>query len=321
MKALVTGIAGFAGVHLVKHLRARGYKLCGIVQDFALSAATAQALEGVPLYRCEITDAAELAAIVAQTRPDEIYHLAAISSVPFAREHAELTFDVNIEGTRNLLRAAAAIGRPRFLLVSTAQVYRIPPNGRPFTEKTPLAPANPYAASKAAAELLVRRAAEENGLRAVIVRPTNMTGPGQGAKFALGNFTRQTAEIVLRMREPVLRTGDLTKQRDFLDIRDGVRAMHLALRKGAPGEAYNICSGRARALGETVSILCKLSGMKISVRTDRAQLRAQDPARVTGSAAKLRRLTGWRPEIPFRQTLADSLAAAVHELAGTKNRN
>ncbi len=320
MKALVTGIAGFVGVHLANYLRARGYQVCGIVQDFALSAASARALEGLPLYRCDITDAALLAAIIKKTHPDEIYHLAAISEVPFAREHPEITFDVNIEGTRNLLRAAAAFGRPRFLFASSAQVYRMPPNGKPFSEKTPLAPANPYAASKAAAELLVHRAAEQDGLRAVIVRPTNMAGPGQGTKFAIGNFTRQTAEIVLHSRDPVLRTGDLTRQRDFLDIRDGVRAMHLALRKGIPGEAYNICSGRARSLAEAVNILRRLSGMKISVRTDPGQLRSNDPARISGSAAKLRRQTGWRTLIPFRQTLADALAAAVHELSGTVRR-
>ena len=317
MKALVTGIAGFVGVHLVNHLRARGYQVCGLVQDFALNASVARALEGVPLYRCEITDAPQLATIVARTRPDEIYHLAAISAVPFAREHPELTFDVNIEGTRNLLRAAASLGRPRFLFVSTAQVYRTPSNGKPFTEKSPLAPANPYAASKAAAELLVRRAVARNKLRAVIVVPTKITCPGQSTVFSLGNFTRQTAEIVLRLRDPVLRTGDLTRQRDFLDIRDGVRAMHLALRKGRPGEVYNICSGRTRSLAEAVDILRRLSGMKISVRRDPARLRSHDPARVTGSAAKLRGQTGWRPKIPFRQTVADALAAAVHELSGT----
>ncbi|MCL5286659.1 MAG: GDP-mannose 4,6-dehydratase [Acidobacteria bacterium] len=317
MKALITGIAGFAGVHLARHLRARGYRLCGIVQDFALSAATAQALEGVPLYRCEITDATRLAAIVQKTRPDEIYHLAAISSVPFAREHPGITFDVNIEGTRNLLHAAAALRRVRFLFVSTVQVYALPAGGKLLTEKTLLAPANAYAASKAVGEMLVRRAVQESGLRAVIVRPTNMLGPGQASKFAIGNFTRQVAEMVLRSREPVLRTGDLTRQRDFLDVRDGVRAMHLALRKGLPGETYNICSGRARSLREAVDILRRLSGMKISVRTDPAQLRTNDPARIAGSAAKLRRRTGWRPEVPFARSLADALADAVQELSGT----
>ncbi len=320
MKALITGVAGFVGAHLACYLRARGYRVCGIVQDFALSAATAQALEGVPLYRCDIRDAAQLAAIVTKTRPGEIYHLAAISSVPFAREHPDLTFDVNIEGTRNLLRAAAALRRPRFLFASTAQVYRQPADGRACTEKTPLAPTSVYAASKAAAELLVRRAAEESGLRAVIVRASNMAGPGQPTAFAIGGFTRQIAEIVLRSREPVLRIGDLSRQRDFLDVRDGVRAMHLALARGRPGETYNICSGRARPVGDALAILRRLSRMKISVRTDRTKFRANDPARVAGSAAMLRRHTGWKTQIPFSQTLADALSAAVQELSGTARR-
>jgi len=320
MKALVTGIAGFAGVHLVRLLRARGYRLSGIVQDFALPAATAQALEGVPLYRCEITDAKPLAAIVEKTRPDEIYHLAAISSVPFAREHPGLTFDVNIEGTRNLLRAAAALGHPRFLFVSTAQVYRLPKGGELLTEKTPLAPANAYAASKAVGEMLVRRAVEESGLRAVIVRPTNMVGPGQSDQFAIGTFTRQVAEILLHSRDPVLRTGDLSRLRDFLDVRDGVRAMVLALRKGFPGETYNICSGRARSLREAVNLLRRLSRMQIAVRTERARIRTNDPARIAGSAAKLRRRTGWQPRISFAQSLADALGDTLQELAGTSRK-
>ena len=320
MKALVTGIAGFAGVHLVRLLRARGYRISGIVQDFALPAATAKALTGVPLYRCEITDAKPLAAIVEKVRPDEIYHLAAISSIPFAREHPGLTFDVNIEGTRNLLRAAAALGRPRFLFVSTVQVYSVPPGGKLLTEKTPLAPASAYAASKAVGEILVRRAVEASGLRAVIVRPTNMVGPGQSDRFSIGSFTRQVAEMLLHSRDPLLRTGDLSRQRDFLDVRDGVRAMVLALRKGFPGEAYNICSGRAHSLREAVDLLRRLSRMQIAVRTDRARIRSNDPTRIAGSAAKLRRRTGWRPEISFAQSLADALGDTLQELAGTDRK-
>jgi GDP-4-dehydro-6-deoxy-D-mannose reductase len=318
MKALVTGIAGFAGVHLVRLLRSRGYRITGIVQDFALPAATAQALAGVPLYRCEITDSKPLAAIVEKIRPDEIYHLAAISSIPFAREHPGLTFDVNIEGTRNLLRAAAALSRPRFLFVSTVQVYSVPPGGKLLTEKTPLAPASAYAASKAVGEILVRRAVEESGLRAVIVRPTNMVGPGQSDRFSIGSFTRQVAEMLLHSRDPVLHTGELSRQRDFLDVRDGVRAMYLAMRKGLPGETYNICSGRARSLREAVNLLRRLSRMQIAVRTDRARIRSNDPARIAGSSAKLRRRTGWRPQISFAQSLADALGDILQELAGAR---
>jgi len=320
MKALVTGIAGFAGVHLLRLLRARGYRISGIVQDFALPAATAQALAGVPLYRCEITDAKPLAAIVEKVRPDEIYHLAAISSIPFAREHPGLTFDVNIEGTRNLLRAAVALGRPRFLFVSTVQVYSVPPGGKLFTEKTPLAPASAYAASKAVGEMLVRRAVEESGLRAVVVRPTNMVGPGQSDRFSIGSFTRQVAEMLLHSCDPLLRTGDLSRQRDFLDVRDGVRAMYLAMRKGLPGETYNICSGRARSLREAVNLLRRLSRMQIAVRTDRGRIRTNDPTRIAGSAAKLRRRTGWRPQISFAQSLADALGETLQELAGTDRK-
>jgi GDP-4-dehydro-6-deoxy-D-mannose reductase len=219
-----------------------------------------------------------------------------------------------------LLRAAAALGRPRFLFVSTAQVYRLPKGGELLTEKTPLAPANAYAASKAVGEMLVRRAVEESGLRAVIVRPTNMIGPGQSDQFAIGTFTWQVAEILLHSRDPVLRTGDLSRLRDFLDVRDGVRAMVLAMRKGSPGETYNICSGRARSLREAVNLLRRLSRMQIAVRTDRARIRTNDPERIAGSAAKLRRRTGWQPQISFAQSLADALGDTLQELAGTSRK-
>jgi GDP-4-dehydro-6-deoxy-D-mannose reductase len=168
--------------------------------------------------------------------------------------------------------------------------------------------------------MLVRRAVEESGLRAVIVRPANMIGPGQSDSFSIGSFTRQVVEIMLHSRDAVLRTGDLSRQRDFLDVRDGVRAMYLALRKGFPGETYNICSGRARSLREAVNLLRRLSRMKITVRTDRARIRSNDPARIAGSAAKLRRRTGWRPQISFAQSLADALGETLQEMAGTSRK-
>jgi GDP-4-dehydro-6-deoxy-D-mannose reductase len=315
-RALITGCTGFVGQHLANCLRGRGYELHGVVQELDLPVSVARALAGVPLYLCDILRPRELAAILEKVRPEEIYHLAAITSVPFSLRHPEETFEANIEGTRNVLAAACALRRPpRLLFASTAQVYQFPQDGRAFTETSPLAPATPYALSKAAAELLVLRAVGQRGLRAVIVRPANLAGPGQAAEFALGNFVRQTAEIALERRKPLLETGDLTRERDFTDVRDAVRGMHMALAHGRPGEIYNICSGRTRPLGEAVNILVGLAERNIKVRTNPAQLRSNDPLRIQGSAAKLQRAAGWRPEIPFEQTMRDALERAKNEVA------
>jgi GDP-4-dehydro-6-deoxy-D-mannose reductase len=210
-------------------------------------------------------------------------------------------------GTLHLLRACTSLRNvPRFLMVSTGEVYG-KPESVPIDESGALRPRNPYAASKAAAEILVRQMADAGQVPAVVVRAFNHTGPGQTPAFVCAAFADQVARIEAGLQDPVLRVGDLTPQRDFLDVRDVVRAHLLALCRGQVGETYNIASGTPHSIQSILETLIGLSSVKIDVETDPDRLRPTDTPVIAGNAARLRAMTGWAPEIPFEQTLRDLL--------------
>jgi GDP-4-dehydro-6-deoxy-D-mannose reductase len=194
----------------------------------------------------------------------------------------------------------------RTLVVSSAEVY----GGltSPLPETTPLAPASPYAASKAAAEMIALQHFRAYGLPVVRARSFNHTGPGQTARFAVSAFARQIARIEVARQAPVLGVGNLSARRDFLDVRD-VAAAYLALaRLGAAGEAYNVCSGKAVALQTLRDGLLANAKVGIDVERDPALDRPVDVPELRGDPTRLQAATGWRPEIPLEQTLLDVLA-------------
>jgi GDP-4-dehydro-6-deoxy-D-mannose reductase len=287
----MTGGRGFVGPWLCQHLEA-----CG---DQVIVAGSA----------VDVTDAAALHDALADARPDAVYHLAAQSSVSSSWDDPVATFEVNAVGTLNVLVAVHRVApAARVLLVSSVEVYGAVSEAElPIVESTPFGPATPYAASKAAAEMAGLQAHLGWGLDVVRARPFSHTGPGQAPRFFVANM----AEQIVRAQSTgatELRTGNLAVGRDICDVRDVVRAYRLLVEKGEAGEAYNICSGRSVTLDEVVRMLLELSGSELAVTTDPSRLRSIDLAHLRGDATKLRRATGWEPEYPLDQTLADILA-------------
>ena len=178
-----------------------------------------------------------------------------------------------------------------------------------MTEEHPFAPLSPYAASKAAAELAAGRAARAEGQDVVVARPFQHVGPGQEERFAVGSWTRQIARLE-RAGGGTLEVGDLGVQRDLTDVRDVVRAYRLLLDPRVPAGTYNVASGEARPLADVVEILVGLAQCDVEVRQNPARVRAVDVRVLAGDASRLRDATGWRPEIPLEQTLADALEHA-----------
>jgi GDP-4-dehydro-6-deoxy-D-mannose reductase len=170
------------------------------------------------------------------------------------------------------------------------------------TEDAPLRPQNPYAASKAAADVVAGCYADAYGMHVVRVRAFNHAGPGQEARYAISSFARQVAA-----RADVIVTGNPDTRRDYTDVRDVVRAYRLLAATGVAG-AYNVCSGRARSARELIAALVEIAGVPVRHEVDAALLRAHEVAELRGSPAKLARLTGWEPEIPLERTLADTVA-------------
>jgi len=267
----------------------------------------------------DLRDPAAARAAVRSARPDVVYHLAALSSVARSwKAPAEVLHD-NVAVTLNLLEAVRQEApRAVVLVTGTGELYG-PPEEIPTPESAPLRPQNPYAVSKAAADLLAGFYADAHGLHVIRARPFNHAGPGQQPHFALASFTRQAAEGRLANHDPVvIRTGNPDTRRDFTDVRDVVRAYRLLAEGTAvePG-VYNVCSGRAISAGELVDALRPLlAPVEIARRVDLALVRDHEVMEIRGSHERLTATTGWQPEIPLERTLADTLAWWESELPG-----
>jgi len=259
----------------------------------------------------DLDEPAGLPDAIARARPDAVLHLAARADVGASFRDPMGVWRTNLIGTVALAEAVlrAAPDAP-FLLASSGEVYGLAfRGGRAVGEEVLPAPANPYAASKAAADLALGELSLR-GLRAIRLRPFTHTGPGQSDGFAISAFAHQLARIEAGLQPPVLRTGALDRWRDFLDVRDVCAAYVATLDRAErlpPGLALNICSGQARRIGDLLDTLIRLSGLEVTVEQEEARLRPTDVERVTGDNRRAGEMLGWAPCIPFEETLASVL--------------
>ncbi len=260
----------------------------------------------------DVTDAASVERALTGACPDAVYHLAGLAHVGRSWEEPAVFFETNAVGTLNLLDAARRCRPvPRVLVVSSAEVYgAAQPQELPLTEETPMRPVSPYAASKAAAEMVCLQAHLGWGLPVIRARPFNHLGPGQSPTFAVPALAGRIL-AALRTGSGVLRTGNLSARRDFTDVRDVVRAYRLLLERGEPGAAYNVCSGRDVSMEEVVSRLMAISGADLRVEPDPELMRPGDVPALRGDASRLEAIAGWSPEVP----LEESLRAVLESLA------
>jgi GDP-4-dehydro-6-deoxy-D-mannose reductase len=265
------------------------------------------AVSRIQLFQCDLRNQRRLQEVLRRIRPQQIYHLAAYSSAVNSFADVHLVHDTNFWGTYNLLDAARnEVPECRVLVVTSGQCYgRVGLKQLPFKESCPLSPQNPYALSKAAADMLAGQYHSRLGLHVIRARPFNHTGPRQASEFVCSDFAKQVAEIELRLRRPILHVGDLTIRRDFSDVRDVVRAYEGLIEKGEPGAAYNVASGRAISLKQIITVLTKFSSRSIRVSVQKDRIRRGEAASLYGSAQRLRRDTGWKPEIAIKTTLRD----------------
>lgn len=308
MKILITGIRGFAGSHLTEYLHSLGgIAVAGL--DLAPWPEDGEAGERPQIHCCDLGDAAAVAAALEKEQPDAVIHLAARAQVAGAWENSASIMQTNVVCTQTLMEVIhEKAPQARVLLISSSEVYgKASPAEMPFTEESHLRPGNPYSTSKMAQEFIGLQYHEAFGAPVVIARPFNHIGPGQVGDFAVASFARQIAEIEAGLREPVMRVGNLESARDFTDVRDIVKAYHLILTAGRPGERYNVCSGAARRISEVLEMLIGLARVKPEVQPIPELMRPSDTPLVIGDSSRLRELGHWQPEIPIEKSLADAL--------------
>lgn len=296
---LITGAAGFVGRHLVRELRSAGYATAGFDLPGAIT--------GDELMEpgC-VEDSASLRRAIERHSPDAAVHLAGIASEAAAWRDPVRAFAVNVGGTLNLIGEMGRVSpHGRILVVSTAHVYGHAGGAQEaLDEEAPLRGDGLYGLTKLAADRAALLYAARMQRAVMTVRPVNHIGPGQSPDFVVPAFALQLAEIAAGLRPPELRVGNLDSVRDFLDVRDTVRAYRLLLERGVAGRAYNIASGNRLRVGDVLEMLCQIAGARPRLVTDPALYRPTDVQPLL-STARLRDDTGWRPEIPLEQTLRD----------------
>lgn len=263
--------------------------------------------QGFDYAAAELTDRAAVNRLIESVSPQLIYHLAGARSAD-----DDLCWAVNLEATRNLLEAAAALApTPRVVLISSAAVYGPTPDGEsPVKEDTPLQPIGAYGASKAAAEAFALSLQRRCGLPVVVVRPFNLLGPGLWQGAAAADFVEQV-RAVRDGRSTEIRVGNLDPRRDFVDVRDAARAYAaLGCADAVWGNTYNLASGRSVAVRDLLHTVLRVSGVTAPIVTDPDRCRPVEVHEQTGDSTALRRDTGWTPTTTLEQSLRDMLDAA-----------
>jgi GDP-4-dehydro-6-deoxy-D-mannose reductase len=310
MRALVTGVSGFVGGHLAEHLVAQGDLVVGLSASGRWPVDLKHLSQNVRIEPFDLVekDEAELAELVGRKQPEVIYHLAAQSNPQGSLADPRGTWTLNLVGALNLLEAVKSSGqKPRVILVGSGVCYGNPsPEFIPVGEGCPLRPNNPYAASKAAADLLGIQHHLSYGTDVVMVRPFNHAGPRQSSQYVLAGLALQVAEVESGRRE-CLEVGNLDVVRDFSDVRDVVRAYRLLAQGGTAGEIYNLGRGQGTKIADALEHLRSLAKGPIPVRVDAARVRPVDQPLLVADPTKLRAAVGWEPSFTIEQTLADML--------------
>lgn len=305
---LVTGGHGFVGQALVPAL----LEAFPEAEVYTCSSSHRESLSGAHNLVCDLTDRAAVTKLVGELCPVCIVNLAAISHIPTAISSPELTWQTNLQGTLNLLDALVANAvECTFLQVGSGDCYgRAFASGDSLCEQTQFEPLNPYAASKAAADLAAYSYSVHPSLKIIRARPFNHTGAGQSNRFVVSAFAEQVARIEAGLQPAVMQVGNLQAQRCFLHLDDVVDA-YIALlihRDGIEsGEAFNIVSANAVSISHVLEQLVALSDCDIEIEVDPEKVRPVDIPLAHGSAQKITDSVNWQPQRNLPYILMDVL--------------
>ena len=256
------------------------------------------------VIRCDILDRDALGEVMERVKPELVIHMAAQAFNGTSWQIEETTHQTNYLGTYNVLRACRRIVPEAKVLLacSSAEYGDVKPEDNPLIEARPLRPITPYGVSKVATENLGYQYFSNYRMAVCLPRLFIHVGTGHPPATAIQNFARQLALISQGKLPPVMKVGNLESARDFIDVRDGVRAMMLLLDHGVFGQPTNVCTGTAYKIADILRMLVEISGVKVEVTTEPSLLRASDEPLLLGDNTRIRSL-GWQREFSMRATL------------------
>jgi len=306
-RVLLTGASGFIGGHLVEHLVRAGATVQAFIRystigpDDRLAFLPADVREAVEPLVGDVTDAETIRK--SADRVDTIFHLAALIAIPYSYRAPESYIRVNVNGTLNVLSAAREHGVRRIVHLSTSETYGTA-QYVPMDELHPIVTQSPYAASKAAADLLAQSFFHSFAVPVVTARPFNTFGPRQSRRAVIPTIVAQALagdEVALGSSKPT---------RDFNYVSDTVAGLvQLGQSDGVVGETINIGSGREVSIGDVVAIVGSILGkqLKIKVQNERLRPEASEVKRLLCSNEKARARLGWEPQVTLEQGLARTI--------------
>jgi GDP-4-dehydro-6-deoxy-D-mannose reductase len=304
LNIFITGATGFVGSHLRELLRSQGHRLWGSAYPDAPGFSSED-----QIFYLDIRSEKDVFKRIEESRPDWVFHLAAVSNVRHSWNRRKETIETNIGGTLNVFEGIRKFSpNARIVFVSSSDVYGTKSSlGNPLDEKEEVIAVNPYAYTKWSGEVLSDFYVRVENLKIVIVRSFPQTGPGQSADFVCSDWAYQIARIEKGLSEPVINVGNISAERDFTDVRDVVRAYVGLIEKGKTGEVYNVCSGRSYSLESILERLLSFTRKEISVRVDTQKLRKVDIQRLIGDNRKVKDAISWEAQIPIEQSLEELL--------------
>lgn len=298
-KVLITGITGFVGSHLADmYLQMPEYEVVGIVRRRSNREFIQHFEHSITVVECDLTDSHGIDFVIASHKPDIIHHLAAQSYVPTSWANPEHTLNANLIASLNILEAVRRHVPDCYVHVaSSSEIYGNQPEIPIKEEHLPL-PASPYAVSKLAMEHLAAQYHRSYGIKAIITRAFNHTGPRRGECFVTSKVAKAFA-----LKQPV-KLGNLDASRDWTDVRDICRAYHMAL-SCEFAVPYNVCSNKTVTIRTLIEIMENVAGYAIPVESTQDNMRPSDVHMLLGDNTKFREKTGWEPRYPFEETCRD----------------
>ncbi len=306
MNYLITGITGFLGNEISKFLAAN--RQGGIYGTYFVTSELRTAYKDkVAMLPCDIKDKGQVDNAVKTASPKAIFHMAAQTYLMPSWADPIGTYATNTNGTVNLFEAARHSGLdPVVVVACSSGEYGDSNKGVPLKETDLFLPISPYGVSKVIQDLIAYQYFRNYGVKTIRARIFNTIGPRKTKDF-VEETCRQIINIERGLQKPVIKVGNIETKRDLTDARDTVRGLVMLSEKGRPGEAYNVCSGRAVKISWLLDTLLSYAKVKIDVEVDKSRIRPGDESIILGDNTRIKSEIGWEPTIDLKTTLKDAL--------------